>query len=264
MKDKLAAIWNYRNFIATSIERDLRARFSRSRLGGLWMILNPLALVAMYALVLSSVLSAKLPGIESRYSYALYLTAGIFCWSMFSDLVSRCLTLFIDNANLLKKVAFPKICLPLIAAGSVLVNGLLLLLCVLLIFVLARHPITLQIAWLPLLVALTAGLGLGLGLILGITNVFIRDIGQAVPILLQFGFWFTPIVYMIDIIPPAYRGVLALNPMFHLVSGFQDVMVFNRSPNVPGLAAVAVVCLAVLSLAMFMFRKANAEMVDEL
>ena len=178
----LQAAWQYRQFILNSIRNDFKARFARSKLGGFWMILKPLALVIMYALVLSAVLSAKLQGIGNRFAYALYITAGIFAWTLFSDLITRCLTIFIENANLLKKMAFPKICLPMIVVGSVLVNGFLLLLCILVIFFLLGHQVTIHLVWLPALILATVAFGLGLGLILGVLNVFIRDIGQAVPI----------------------------------------------------------------------------------
>lgn len=262
--EMLRAAWNYRRFILNSIRNEYRTRFARSKLGGLWMILNPLAQVLMYALVLSAVLSAKLPGVNSRFAYALYITAGIFAWSLFSDLVTRCLGLFTSNANLIKKMAFPGICLPLIATGSALLNSMWLLFSILVIFTLLGHHVTVHAAWLPVLIAITVGLGLGLGLILGVLTVFIRDIGQVVPILLQFGFWFTPVVYMANIIPKEYRGLLALNPMYYLVSGFQDAMVFHKSPNLTGIGVVATVCLLLLSLALFMYRKASTEMVDEL
>lgn len=228
------------------------------------MILNPLAQVLMYALVLSAVLSTKLPSVDSHFAYALYITSGIFAWSLFSELVLKCLSLFLDNANLLKKMAFPRICLPMIVTGSALINNLLLLVCILFIFLLLGHQLTVHLLWLPLLISITVALGLGIGLTLGVLNVFIRDIGQAVPILLQFGFWFTPIVYLANIIPEKYRGLLALNPMYHLVGGFQDTLVFHKNPSWTGVSIAAIVSALLLSLALFMFRKASAEMADEL
>ena len=97
------------------------------------MILQPLAMVAIYALVLSEVLGAKLPGIDNKFAYAIYLVSGILCWSLFVDIVTRCLTVFVDNESLLKKMVFPRICLPLIVVGSALVNNVLLLLAAVLV-----------------------------------------------------------------------------------------------------------------------------------
>ena len=123
MVSMLSGAWRYRFFIFSSIETELRIKFVRSRLGGLWMILNPLSQVLIFAFVLSAVLSAKLPGIDNQYAYAIYLMSGTLGWSLFAEIVNRCLTLFIDTGNLLKKIAFPKIALPLIVTGSALVKA---------------------------------------------------------------------------------------------------------------------------------------------
>src|SRR5262245_47445147 len=113
----LLRAWRYRHFIFSSIKNEFLSRFARSRLGGLWMVIHPLAQVVIFAFILSALFSSKLPGIDSRYAYALYLTAGMMAWSLFSELVSRSLTVFLENGNLLKKMMFPRICLPLIVYG---------------------------------------------------------------------------------------------------------------------------------------------------
>lgn len=264
MNGMLVGTWRYRHFILSSIRSDFQARFIRSRLGGLWMVLHPLAQVVMFALVLSAVLSAKLPGIENRYAYAIYLMAGILAWSLFSEIISRCLTIFIDNGNLLKKLVFPRISLPVIVAGSAFVNNTLLFSAIIAVFAVLGHIPSVSLVWLPFLFAVNVALALGLGLVLGVLNVFMRDIGQIVPVLLQFGFWFTPIVYMPSIVPEAYRHWLPFNPMYHVVTGYQDVLVFDRAPEVTGPLVVAVLAIALLGFALFLFRKASAEMVDVL
>lgn len=157
----------------------MRTKFVRSKLGGLWMILNPLAQVLIFAFVLSAVLSAKLPGIENRYAYAIYLMAGTLGWSLFSEIMGRCVTMFVDNANILKKLAFPRVALPCIVVGSAIVNNVLLFLAVLLIFGFFGHVSGLALVALPVVMVVTISLALGVGLMLGVLNVFIRDIGQA-------------------------------------------------------------------------------------
>ena len=264
MTDLLLGAWRYRHYILSAIINELRGRFVRSRLGGLWMIVHPLAQVAIFALILSAVLSAKLPGIDHRFAYAIYLTAGILAWSLFFELVTTGLNLFIQHGNLLKKIVFPKITLPLIAAGTALLNNIGLLLAIFVVFALLGHWPTVQVLWLPLLLLLTLALGLGLGLVLGVLNVFIRDIGQLVPILLQFGFWLTPIVYMPSIIPERLQGLLWLNPLYPLVSAYHNVLVFGQPPAWQGLVIIAVIAAGLLALALFLFRRASAEMTDVL
>lgn len=264
MKAMLLAAWRYRFFIVSSIKTELRTKFIRSRLGGVWMILNPLAQVLIFAFVLSAVLSAKLPGIDNQYAYAIYLMAGTLGWSLFAEIVNRCLTLFIDNGNILKKLAFPKIALPLIVTGSAMVNNALLFVSILVIFGFLGHYPGAALFWLPVLMVVTIALAVGLGLGLGVLNVFMRDIGQVVPVVMQFLYWFTPVVYMVNIIPEKYRGWLVLNPLIPIVTGYQDVLLYNRAPDWTGLGGVAIVAVVLLAFSLLIFRKASPEMVDQL
>ena len=98
------------------------------------MILHPLAQVAIYAVVLSAVLSAKFPGIDNKYAYALYLLSGMLGWSLFAEVLNRSINIFVENGNLIKKLSFPKITLPLIVIGSALVNNFLLFMATLTVF----------------------------------------------------------------------------------------------------------------------------------
>jgi len=260
----LFGAWRYRYFILSSIKTELRVKFIRSQLGGLWMILNPLAQVLIFAFVLSAVLSAKLPGIANRYAYAIYLMAGILAWSLFIEIVNRCLTLFIDNGNILKKLVFPRIALPLIVTGSASVNNALLLVAILMIFAILGHLPGTALIWLPVVMVINVALALGLGLALGVLNVFIRDIGQVVPVFLQFVFWFTPIVYTVEIIPKEYRAWLILNPLIPIITGYQRALLYNRAPDWAGLGVVALMAAGLLVFALVLFRKASPEMVDQL
>ena len=192
MSSVLRSIWSYRFFILSSIKNDLRARFTRSKLGGLWMVIHPLAQVLIFALILSEVLSAKLPGVDNKYAYALYLMAGMLFWTLFAETIQRCLTLFIDNANLMKKMAFPRLCLPIIAAGTMLVNNVLLCAAIFGVFAALGHFPDANVIWLPVLVLMTLALAMSLGTLLGVINVFMRDLGQVIPVVLNALFWLTP------------------------------------------------------------------------
>lgn len=264
MHRTLLALWQYRRFVLSSIRTELATRFARSTLGGLWIILNPLAQVAIYALILGNILSARLDGIDSRYSFPIYLTAGMLAWSLFSQVVNRSLDLFISNAGLVKKVKFPKVVLPAAVAGTSLLDNLLLLTAILSIFAVLGHTPTLQLLWLPVLTLATLALGVGCGLILGILNVFIRDVGQVVPIILQVGFWFTPIVYPLSIIPESYRGLLRMNPLVGLVETYHSVLVFGTPPDLTAVAVILAVSMLLLVLGFFLFHRANEEMADVL
>ena len=257
-------LWQYRDFILNSIRNEFKARFARSGLGALWMIFNPLAQVAIYALIFTNIMSARIADIDNVYSFAIYLSSGIMAWSLFNDIISRCLSLFVNNGSLMKKVMFPKVVLPTIAVGAAVADNLALFLCILLIFALLGHAPTVQLFWLPALTLSVVALAVGIGLILGILNVFIRDIGQAVPIILQIGFWFTPIVYPLSIIPERYQGLLALNPMYPIVRGYQDILVYGKAPELTDVAVIVAVSAVLMIGGFVLFMRANEEMADVL
>lgn len=264
MPPLLEGAWRYRSFIASSIAGEFRARYARSKLGVAWMVGNPLAQVAIFALVLSAVLSSRLPGVEGPYAYAIFLTAGMLAWALFAEIVGRCLTVFIEAGPVLTKLAFPRICLPLIAIGGAVVNNLLLFAAMVAVFLLLGHPPGVALAWYPVLALLTVALASGLGLVLGVLNVFIRDVGQVVPIALQFLFWLTPIVYVPEIVPEPWRGAFAWNPLTSLVAAYRDVFVAGRAPDPIALAPVALLAAALLALALFMFRRAGPDLPEAL
>jgi len=260
----LRGLWQYRHFVLSSIRNEMVSRFARSKLGGLWMIINPLSQVIIYALILSNVLAAKLPGIDNQYAYAIYLMAGLLAWTLFSEIVGRCLNLFIEQGNLMKKVSFPRITLPSIVVGSCLLNNIFLFVSMLGIFALLGHQFTVVMFWLIPVTFIVMLLAIGTGLILGVINVFLRDIGQVTPIILQMLFWFTPIVYPVTIIPEAYQHWLNLNPVYPLTNAYQQVLVYGNSPQWESLINITVITLLLLGLSLFLFRRASAEMADVL
>lgn len=264
MTETFRNIWLYRYFIFTSVKNEMKLRFVRSKLGGLWMVLHPLAQVLMFTFVLSAVLSTRLPGIDSRYAYANYLLAGMLGWSLFLEIVTRCTTLFIDNANSIKKLFFPKFALPLIVAGSALINNMLLLSAVLVILALLGHLPGAAFIWLPVLTLINMMLALGMGLIIGTLNVFIRDVGQVIPIAMQFLFWLTPVVYMLHILPVRYQHILTLNPLVPLIEGYHEVLLYNRAPHMQGLWVIALTALITISFSLLLLRRAGPEIVDQL
>ncbi|TAN08196.1 MAG: ABC transporter permease [Rhodanobacteraceae bacterium] len=265
MTDMLNAVWRYRHFILTSIKNDLRTRFARSRLGATWMILQALFQGAIYALVLGRVLGSKLPNTSNTYAYVIYLLAGLLGWTLFAELVNRCLTIFVDNASLLKKMVFPRICLPLIVSGSCLLNNVFLLVATIAIFVLVGNEPAWMWLWLLMLTGITVLFGLALGLILGILNVFIRDIAQVMNVIMQLWFWLTPIVYPISTLQGHHFAVLLrLNPMYAICSSYQQVLLWGQPPHFKTLAAIFVLSLVLLAIGMSLFRRAAPDMVDVL
>lgn len=261
---QLSALWQARYFVYNSVRHDFISRVIRSRLGLFWVVLYPLAQVAIYAFILSVVLSAKLPGLDKPYAYPLFLCAGMLAWSLFSDLISRGLNLFIDQGSLLKKLAFPRLALPIALSITALLNNFLLLIATLAVFWLLGDLPGITLIWLPILIFLVLILGIGLALVLGLVNVFIRDIGQFTLLGLQFGFWLTPIAYSLDLVPESYQVFLLLNPLSGLVQGYQQVLVYHQAPNYWMLIYSGVWGVLSLWAALFVYRHAIDEVVDAL
>lgn len=229
------------------------------------MIINPLVQAAIFALVLGQLLSGRLPGrSDDPLSYPIFLLSGTLGWNLFSEVVIRCLTVFIDNGNLLKKLVFPKICLPIILAGSALVNNMLLFLAMLVIFLVLGFIPGIHLIWIPILTIVNLIFSLGLGVILGTLNVFIRDLGQVVPIILQLGFWFTPIVYSPEILPESIKNWVKLNPMYWLIQGYQNAILFGTLPPWTEIGYIFLISLVIAGMAMIIFRRASSEIVDVL
>lgn len=264
MRGMLDALWKYRGFILASVRREFEARYRVAVLGGVWAVLQPLAQVAVYTLVLSEVMRARLPGSDSRFAYGIYLCAGILTWGLFTEIVTRCTAVFVDNSNLLKKLAFPRICLPSIAVLSSIVNFVIVF-ALFLIFLLftGNLPGRALLALIPLL-ALQILLATGLGVLAGVANVFYRDVAQGVTIVMQFWFWLTPIVYPLAVVPERFQPLILANPTTALAQAYQRVFVAGAWPDWPQLVPAAILaCLAVLA-GMHFFRAHAGEMVDEL
>ena len=110
MKGTLGALWHYRSFILGSVKREFQAKYLNSLLGATWSVIQPLAMILVYTVIFSQIMRAKLPGVESVFGYSIYLCAGIITWGYFADMVGRGQNIFIENANLLKKLSFLLIC----------------------------------------------------------------------------------------------------------------------------------------------------------
>ncbi|MDR0183640.1 ABC transporter permease [Lysobacter arvi] len=264
MDQLIKAAWRYRHFIVSSIRADFRARFGRSRLGAAWMILQPLAQAAIFAYVLSEILSSKLPGIDNKFAYPIYLLSGTLAWTLFSEVLNKSVNVFVDNAGLLKKISFPRVCLPVIAAGVAVANSVLLFVAICAVFLVLGHGLTLTMLWLLPVGALIVIFALGLGLLLGVLNVFMRDVGQIVPVIMQLWFWLTPIVYMSHILPSSGASLLKWNLMYPPVYSFQQIMLYGKAPDPVTLVPLLLVGSVLLAIAYVLFLRASPEMVDEL
>jgi lipopolysaccharide transport system permease protein len=260
----LGSVWRYRGFIGGCIKREFQIKYRNSLLGAAWTVLNPLSMIVVYTVIFSRVMGTKLPGLGSPFAYSIYLCAGVLTWGLFAEITTRSQTVFIENAGLIKKLQFPRLCLPVIVVLNASVNFAIIFgLFTLFLVVSSNFPGAPFVALIPVLL-IQIMFAIGLGMILGVLNVFFRDVGQFFTILLQFWFWFTPVVYPVAALPPPVRELMDWNPMAALVGAYQAILVHGQWPDwrslLPALVAGAACCVLGLQL----FRKRAGEMVDEL
>lgn len=260
----IKALWAYRGFILGSVKREFQSKYRNSLLGAAWTVINPLAMIVVYTVIFSQVMKAKLPGMDSSFGYSIYLCAGSLTWGLFAEIVGRGQNIFIDNANLLKKISFPRMTLPTIAVLNALVNFAIIFSLFLAFLVAAGFwPGWVLVAALAVL-AVQLLLAIGLGMVLGVLNVFFRDVGQFFGIFLQFWFWFTPVVYPASILPEQVKPFMAWNPMYPVIGSYQRIFVSQQWPDWSALVYPLVLGLVLCALGLRMYRQHVGEMVDEL
>ena len=260
----LRTLWAYRGFIRGSVQREFQSKYRNSLLGAGWNIINPLAMILVYTVIFAQIMRAKLPGVDSTFAYSIYLCAGVFTWGLFTEVVGRGQNMFLDNANLLKKISFPRITLPIIVVLNAGLNfSIIFGLFIVFLVVSNNFPGLVVVALLPVLVIQIA-FAMGLGMVLGVLNVFFRDVGQFFGIFLTFWFWLTPIVYPVAILPDSIKPLMALNPMAPVMAAYQGILVNQQWPVWGTLWPVIVLAALLCLLGLHLFKKNAGEMVDEL
>ncbi len=260
----LSAIWQYRGFISGSVAREFKIRYQTSFLGTAWAVLHPLSMVFIYTVVFSRIMRARLPGVENTLGYGIYLCAGILCWSTFTEISNRCQNVFIENSDLIRKMSFPRICLPIIVVLSAGISFSIMLVIILLFLVVSNGNIGVSLLAIAPLFLLQICLATGLGIILGVLNVFFRDVGQLFGIVFQFWFWLTPIVYPLSVLPDRIQKIIRLNPVTPLVEAYQGLFVSGSWPRWPSLAPTMVAATVLVTCAIFLYRRCSVDIVDEL
>lgn len=221
-----------RDLVGELVRRDLRSRYVGSILGLGWHVLSPVLMIAIYAVIFSRIVRGRLAGLEDfgEMGYVLYLVAGLLPWLAVQEVLHRSTRIFLEHSNLLRKVHFPEqvLSLQVVLAGMVSLVVSLAVFTVFTFFV--RRP-TPWLCFLPVMLVLQMVFMTGLSLFLATMNIFFRDIGPMVTILLMVWFWLTPIVYPLAIVPEAFQVLVRLNPAYHLIEPFRAVLAYGRAPD---------------------------------
>lgn len=212
-----------RTLLFSLAHHDFREQYMGSYLGILWAVIRP----TLFVLIMWAVFEHgfKAPPVISDVPFALWLLCGFIPWTFFVEAVSKSTNAVISNSFLVKKVAFRVSILPLIKIISSLFIHIFLVILIMIIFIAYGYYPTLYWLQLPYFIFLSVILILGLGWLTSSLRVFIKDVGEVVAIVLQFGFWMTPIFWSLHSLPEKYQSILKLNPMVYIVEGFRDSLI---------------------------------------
>ena len=243
-------------------KRDFTERYSGSVLGVVWTFIWPLVSIFIYTVIFSQVMGARLKGSSQTYSYGIYLVAGILPWNAFVNTVTRSSTVFVDKKHILSKIRVSLTSLPLYIVMSESVTFGITLLIYLCFLLLTGTPINKTIFLVPVIYVVQQIFAYALGFFIAIFHVFIRDLREVVAIVLQIWFWFTPIVYVYDILPDFAKQLVVFNPAFLFIKSYQDIFVLNRVPDFLHLLVLAAGAHILLLVAYFIFKKLEKDIRD--
>jgi len=216
-------IFSQRQLILSMAKREVATRYVGSFLGFLWSFINPMVMIFVFWVVFS--VGFRVQPTEN-VPFVVWLTAGMAAWFVFSDIVNGSAVAIVNNAHLIKKTLFQSEILPIIKIVSCLITHSVFLFVLFVLIVFQKLPFSfyyLQFLYYLLCIIVLA---LGVGWIVSALNVFIRDIQQIVAVVLQMGFWATPIFWDINIMPPRLQMVFKCNPMFYIVQGYRESFVY--------------------------------------
>lgn len=210
-------VWEYRELLWILAWRDFRVRYAQSFLGILWAFINPIATLLILSFVFGTVAKISTNGVP----HLLYTTAGMCGWTFFASLTSDTGRSIIGAQNMIKKIYFPRLVIPLSKVFTSLIDFVIVLFCLFCLMVWYQYPIANTIIWFPffLIVAILAGVSIGVG-IAGLTIRF-RDFLHTVPLFLRLGLYATPIAYPASAVPEQYQLIFFLNPMAGVVEGIR-------------------------------------------
>jgi lipopolysaccharide transport system permease protein len=243
-------------------KRDFIERYSGSALGFVWSFIYPLINILIYMIVFGSLMGARLPGMPSVWGYGIYLIAGLIPWTAFANTVTRSSTVFLDKKHIISKIRVDLPTLPLFIVLSETITFCVTFVIFLAILLFAGFAFSPLLLFIPLIYLIQQVFAYALGFFLAILVVFLRDLKEVVAIVFLVWFWFTPIVYLYEILPPFAQQVLLLNPMLAVVSGFHDIFTYGRTPSFFFLALVLAGSILLIILDYAIFRKLEKDIRD--
>ncbi|MCL4861764.1 MAG: ABC transporter permease [Caldilineaceae bacterium] len=267
--ERLRELYRYRELIRNLVASELKARYKNSTLGFLWSLLNPLGMMLVFTIVFGVIMPN--PQIDK---YPLFLLCGLLPWNFFSEGVMGSVNSVVNNANLIKKVYFPREVLPIAGVLAQLVNFLLAFVILFVALLIFRASFSPWLWMLPILILVQTCFTIGIALILSTLNVFYRDTVLIMNVVMLAWFFLTPIFYAAATLPTSYtlygvelnvrRLLFIFNPVASLVNLYQDLLYWGSRTDFDFFWRTVVTALAVLVLGYWVFVRYSDRFGEEL
>jgi lipopolysaccharide transport system permease protein len=263
-----AAFGRVRTFVWSLVVREFRARYLGSALGAGWNVVQPLAQIFVYTIVFAQVMGARLRGVDDPLAYGIFLCAGLLPWTAMAEVIERSKGIYLEHSGLLKHSSFPRWTLPAVVVGTATINFAVIFLVFLgVLGVMGKLPGLSLLALAPAF-AIQGALAIGIALGLSALNVYLRDLGPAVSIAMQFWFWLTPIVYPIAVVPAVLQPWLRCNPLVPIVECSQAAILSSPLTDWPamliGLWPSALIAVVAVFTGWRIHRRLAPNLADEL
>ena len=255
---KLGELWEYRELFYFLTWRDIKVRYKQTVLGAAWAIIQPFFTMVVFSLFFGKL--AKVP--SDGIPYPIFAYAALVPWTFFANGLTQSSNSLVGNANLIKKVYFPRLVIPISSVISGTFDFILAF--VVLLGMMLYYGIfpTINIVWLPFLLLLTFVASLGVGLWLAALNVQFRDVSYTVPFLTQFWLFATPIAYPSSLLSEPWRTLYGINPMAGVVEGFRWALLSTDTAPGPIIVVSSLVAFAVLIGGVFYFKRLERSFAD--
>jgi lipopolysaccharide transport system permease protein len=255
---KLNELWEYRELLYFLIWRDIKVRYKQTALGATWAIIQPFFTMVVFSLFFGHL--AKMP--SDGIPYPIFAFAALVPWSFFANGLSQSSNSLVGSANLITKVYFPRLTIPLASVFSGIVDFALAFIVLLVMMLYYGIVPTLNLLWLPLFLLLALITSLGVGLWLSALNVEYRDVRYVVPFITQFWLFVTPIAYPSSLLQEPWRTIYGLNPMVGVVEGFRWALLRSNTAPGPIIAVSSTAAIIILVTGAFYFRRMEKTFAD--
>jgi lipopolysaccharide transport system permease protein len=246
----LHELWTYRELILSFTIRDIKLRYKQTGLGIVWAVLQPILTMIIFTIFFGGL--AKIP--SEGIPYPLFVLAALLPWMLFAEGLTRSTTTMVTNANIITKVYFPRLIMPLSCIISPLVDFMISFVILIGMMFYFGFTLTPNIIFLPCFLLLAIATSLGVGLWLSALNIKYRDFQYTVPFLIQIWMFASPVVYASSLVPESLRVIYGLNPMAGVIEGFRWALLGKEMPGPMIFVSVAVVAILLVS-GMFYFRR---------